>query len=456
MSGDFTKKTTITFVSSIIILAIGLATSITLARILGPEGKGIYTLAVLLPMLIVTFANLGISPATVYYVAQGHYSRREILGNNILFAFGIGAIGVLGGLVVVLFFQESIFPGVAQGYLLLALALIPVNLFFAYLQSILLGAQRLKEFNLITIIQTFLFLAFIVAALWFLKAGIMGALLAGVVAWLLTNVILLFWAWKVAGGISFKLNPAYLKKASLYGIQAHLANILGFLNYRIDLFLINGFLNPAAVGFYAIAVGLVEKLWLISQAASTVLFPKVAAENDEQRRREFTPLVARTVLWVTALGALVLFFLGHWIIEFLFSAAFLPAVQPLQILLPGVVALSVWRLLANDLAGRGKPILNTYITGIAVVVNVVLNILWIPRYGIAGAAWASVASYGIALVIVLIVYCRLSGNSWIEVLFPQRGDWPLYRRTGVALGQWVKVRGKGLCFVKSRMKGRRV
>lgn len=438
--GTFTKNTTITITASILSLALSLATSIILARILGPEGKGIYTLAALLPALIVTFANLGIGPATVYHVTQGHYPRREILGNNVLFALGIGVIGVLGGLIVALFFQENIFPGVAQGYLLLALALIPGNLFFAYLQNILLGAQRFKEFNLITITHAFLFLAFIVVALWALETGIMGALLAGVIALLLTNAVLLFWAWKVAGGISFKLNPAYLKKASVYGIQAHLGNSLSFLNYRVDMFLVNGFLNPAAVGFYALGVGLVEKLWLISQAASTVLFPRVAAETDEQKRKEFTPLIARTVLWVTALGALAIFFLSRWIVEFLYSAAFLPAVQPLQVLLPGIVALSVARVLANDIAGRGRVMLNNYAVSVTVATNVALNILWIPKYGIAGAAWASTVSYGLTLVATLFLYCRLSGNSWTKVLIPQRGDGVLYRRTGLALGQWAKAK----------------
>ena len=436
--GQFARGTAITFVARVLSLILGIATSIILARLLGPEGKGTYTLATLLPALIVTFANFGIGPATVYHVAQRRYPRREILGNNIVFALGIGMIGVLAGLVVAFFFQESIFPGVAQGYLLLALALIPVNLFFAYLQNILLGAQRFKEINLITILHTLLFLAFIVIALWILKAGIPGALLAAVLAWFLTNVVLLFWTWKVADGISFKLNPAYLRKAFVYGIQAHLGNILGFLNYRIDIFLVNGFLNPAAVGFYSIGVGLVEKLWLISQAASTVLFPRVAAETDEQRRKDFTPIVSRTVLWGTSLGALVIFFLSRWIVEFLYSTAFLPAVQPLQILLPGIVALSVSRVLANDIAGRGRPILNTYVSLGTLATNIILNLIWIPRYEIAGAAWASTVSYSVTLLARLFLYCRLSGNSWTKVLLPQRSDWALYRRTGLALGQWAK------------------
>jgi len=206
------------------------------------------------------------------------------------------------------------------------------------------------------------------------------------------------------------------------------------------MFLVNGYLNPAAVGFYAIAVGLVEKIWLIPHAMSIVLAPKVAAETDEQRRKKFTPLVARTVLWISALGALALFLFGRWIVEFLFSAEFLPAVQPLQILLPGIVAMSIWAVLANDIAGRGRPMLNTYIGGISLVVNVLLNILWIPMYGIEGAALASTVSYSVSLIVQLFVYCRVSGNSWTNVLLPQPGDWALYRRTGLTMVQWMKAR----------------
>jgi len=442
--GTFTRNTTVTFAARVLSLILGIATSITIARLLGPEGKGIYTLAALLPALIVTFANFGIGPATVYHIAQGRYSRQEILGNNIVFALVIGTFGVLGGLIVALFFHQSVFPGVAQGYLLLALVLIPANLLFAYLQNILLGAQRFREYNLIAIIQSLLFLAFIVIALWALKAGVVGALVAGALTWLLTDVVLFLWARKVEGGISFKLNLAYLRKASVYGIQAHLGNILSFLNYRIDMFLVNGFLNPAAVGFYSVGVGLVEKLWLVSQAASTVLFPRVAAETDEQRRKEFTPLVARTVLWVTALGALVLVLLARWIVVLLYSEAFLPSVQPLQALLAGIVALSAARVLANDIAGRGRPMLNTYTSALTLATNIALNIAWIPRHGITGAAWASTVSYSVLFLSALFFYCRLSGNSWTKILLPQRGDLALYWRTGRAVGQWIKAKVRAL------------
>ncbi|RLA95333.1 MAG: hypothetical protein DRG83_18740, partial [Deltaproteobacteria bacterium] len=394
------------------------------------------------PSLIVTFGNLGIGPATVYYVARGEFRREEILGNNILLSAGIGGIGVLAGLVVVLFFRETVFPGVAPGYLLLALLLVPVQVFSSYVRYVLLGAQRIKEFNYVRIVHSVLFLGFVALALLGLKAGVTGAILAGLFAWLAVDILVFRLARQIAGGIDPKPNRAYIKRATTYGIQVHLSNILGFLNYRVDMFLVNGFLGPAAVGLYAVGVGLAEKLWMISHAASTVLFPRVAAESEEQRRKEFTPLVTRTVLWITALGALVLALLSRWIVLMLYSEAFLPAVGALQALLVGIVALSAGRVLSNDIAGRGFPGLNIYTGLAAVATNIALNLLWIPRYGIVGAAWASTASYTVSFLMALFFYCRLSGNPWMKVLLPQRGDWAIYWRTGASLGQWlwVKVR----------------
>jgi len=428
----------VTFGTGVLNLLIGIGTSVILARVLGPEGKGIYALATLLPSLIVTFGNLGIGAATVYYVARGEFRRQEILGNNVLLSLGVGGLGVIAGLVVVLFFRETVFPGVPSGHLLLALVLVPAEVFFSYVRYVLLGAQRIKEFNYVQIAHSVLFLGFIALALLWLRAGVTGAILAGLFTWLVVDALVFRLGKTVAGGIDFKPNAIYMKRATTYGVQAHLANILGFLNYRVDMFLVNGFLGPAAVGLYSVGVGLVEKLWMVSHAASTVLFPRVAAESEEQRQKEFTPLVARTVLWATALGALVLALLSRWIVLLLYGEDFLPAVSALQALLIGIIALSAGRVLSNDIAGRGHPGLNIY-TGIgAVITNVVLNVLWIPRYGIVGAAWASTVSYTVSFLGAIFFYCRLSGNRWTKVVFPQRGDWALYWRTGVALGQWIK------------------
>jgi len=183
---------------------------------------------------------------------------------------------------------------------------------------------------------------------------------------------------------------------------------------------------------------LAEKLWFLSESASIVLFPTVSAEKDEYQRKTFTPLVSRNILLITALGAVALFLVSEWVIVLLYSEEYLLSVRLFRILLPGIVLLSASRILANDIAGRGRPLLNTYVGAIGVVLQVALNLVWIPRYGASGAAWATTVSYGITLAVRLCMYMRLSGNSWATVIVPQASDWLLYRQ--LARLAWSRVR----------------
>ncbi|MFX0198939.1 MAG: polysaccharide biosynthesis C-terminal domain-containing protein, partial [Candidatus Hodarchaeota archaeon] len=240
-------------------------------------------------------------------------------------------------------------------------------------------------------------------------------------------ILLFYFAKRIIGSFCLSLNKSYLKDAFRYGFKVYLGNIIGFLHYRIDLFLINIFLNPLAVGFYSIAVALAEKIWLISQSAGVVLFPRVSSETDEKRLKELTPLVCRNILLMTGIGAILLFFLGHLLIVFFYSKKFSDSVLPFQILLIGAVTMSGWRILANDLYGRGKPALNIYISVASVILNIILNIIWIPKFGIAGAAWATSISYTFAFAIITIAYCKVSGNSVYETVFIQRSDLKLYK-----------------------------
>jgi O-antigen/teichoic acid export membrane protein len=214
---------------------------------------------------------------------------------------------------------------------------------------------------------------------------------------------------------------------------------VGFLNYRIEVFLLGAFLPLSAVGFYAVAVGLAEKLWFVSESASIVLFPTVSAERDEQQRKQFTPLVSRTILLITAVGAIVLYLVSHWAIVLLYTTVYAAAIPLFRILLPGIVFLSAGRILANDIAGRGKPLLNTYVGLSGVIVQVALNLAWIPSFGATGAAWATTISYGITSAVRLWLYMKLSGNNLTTVVLPQASDWPLYRQ--LARLAWSRLRG---------------
>jgi O-antigen/teichoic acid export membrane protein len=203
------------------------------------------------------------------------------------------------------------------------------------------------------------------------------------------------------------------------------------------VFVVNAFLNPAAVGFYSLAVALAEILWSLSFAAGTVLFPRVSSAMEEEPRNRLTRHVARFVFVVTAAAAAVLLLASPYLVTGLYSRQFLPSVRPLQILLPGVVALGVARVLANDLAGRGKVAANNVVALATAAANVALNLWLIPGLGIEGAAWASTATYAASLLAQVVLYCRYSGDSWTRLFLPERGDLGLYWKATSSLARTI-------------------
>jgi len=422
--GKYSVDTTITFTTRVLQLFIGIGTSIIIARVLGPQGKGIYSLAILLPMLIINFGNLGIGQASIFFIGKKKYPLQDILSNNILFSIYFGVAGGVLGLVISYFLGSKLFPGVSIRYLLIVSIMIPFIFFINFINSILLGTQKIKEYNFINILQSALALILLLFFLLILNLMVIGAIVATILSYLFALIVLFHIMKKIVGIHIKKKNTAYLKDTLRYGSKVYIGNIIQFLHYKIDIFLINLFLNPISVGYYSISVSLAEKIWLISQSAGTVLFPKVSSETDPVQLKEFTPFIFRTVLVITFSAAIILFFVGRLLIVLFYSSKFSPSIKPFQILLIGTVTMGGWKILANDLYGRGKPEVNSLVS---VLTNVLLNIIWIPKFGISGAAWATSISYTLSLLAIIVVYSKISENKILSLVLFKKSDITSYK-----------------------------
>ena len=431
-NGSVGKRRTLARNSSSVLFATIVAaiavvgTAIITTRLLGPTGRGQLTVATLLATLIVTLGSVGLGSAATYFTARGERARTVVLGNSVLLGFALG-LAIIGAGFAVIVFSGATLKGVPASYLLIAMAVVPFALVLGNVQSVFLGLQRFREFNRITVAQAVLPLLLIGVALLALGGGVRAAIVATTISTVLLAVVVLVIASRTVG-VSWRPDRGYVKVATSYGIRVHAANVLNFLGYRLDVFVLNAYASPAAVGLYAAAVAVAERLWMLSQAVSVALFPRIAEEKDEDVRRSITPLLARNTFWLTAAAAALFWLLSGPLVTLLYGGKFASSAGALRALLPGIVAYSATRVLGNDIAARGRPILNSYIATVSVALNLGLNLMLVPRYGIKGAAWSSTASYSLLCVMTAAVYCKIAKVSARAVFVPAREDGAAYLR----------------------------
>lgn len=422
------KSGAITFFSQILIFVIGFGTSIILARVLGPKGKGIYALLVLIPKVMVNLGSLGIEDANVYFTGSKKYKVEDIASNSFFSTILLGSILLIFFYIVYSLdiFQDFIKSNqLNQTYLWCAILAVPFLLLSVYIKSILLGKEEIITYNKINILQIIFELILIVILLFIFRQGVFGA----IIAYLLTSIFIsLFAVSFIKKYVKIKISyKKYLFKDSInYGIKAYFSNLTSFLNYRLDMLLVAFFLGPIDVGYYSLAVGIAEKIWLLPGAVSTVLFPRIST-MENLKESNLTPKATRHTFFIVFIISLILAVLAKTLIKILFGESFLPSVNSLLILLPGIMALTFPKILCADLAGRGKPIYSLYASLLSLGVNIPLNIWLIPKWGISGAAFASSVAYITSAVVLITMYTKISGKSWVEILIIKRVDFLDYK-----------------------------
>lgn len=395
-----------------------------ISRLLGPEGVGAYAVALLLPTLLSQLLNLGLAPANVYFVASKQFDPTQVWTASRDLVLGMSVVGLAIGGTIILLAGAILFPGIDTGLLFLAMLIYPTSLMTGILTSLYQAMQNFRAYNVLVLIQPVVALLLMVL-LWATSIFTLSAvLIATAVAHAATLTVGLLMMRQYVTVLGRSVDAiGYLRPALVYGIKAHLGNLVAFLNYRMDIFLVNLLTGPAGAGLYSIAVRLVEQLWMISQAVSTVLLPRLSSMmEDDAGRRALTPIIARFVLWGTLLAAGMLAAVATPLIQALFGAEFRGAIPALVVLLPGVVAISCGRVLANDLAARGLVGVNLALAVGILVVNVTGNMLLIPAYGIMGAALATTIAYLSNLLVRLLLQRRLTGIIWWQVLIPMPED----------------------------------
>lgn len=420
---ELIKDSIITFFSRILIRLLGIIPGIIIARALGPEGKGEYALLLLVVYLCYAFFKGGVEDANVYYIANKRYSTEEIVSNSIPIALllGLSSVGIFSLLFP--YIQQLFLQGVNSLFIFIIIWEVPVLVVTRYLQNILLGLGRIVKYNLIEIFSTAVIIIMVPVLILVFKLGVMGAVISSLCSVLLAGVVAMTFVGKYCK-MEFKFNPKIIKDLLIYGIKGHLGEIIYVFYTHLDIIMVSYFLGIKFVGFYSIALN-VQMIWYIPFAIGIVLFQKVSSSSLEEANR-LSSIACRNTFFITTIMAFFCFIGSYYFIPILYGYRFVPSIKPLWMLLPGMVFLSGSKILNSYLFGRGKRMIYTYSCSVAFVINLVLNYLLIPKWGMIGAAFATSFSYFVYMSFMLFQYLKISKNSILETLLVRRADFINY------------------------------
>jgi O-antigen/teichoic acid export membrane protein len=416
--------------------AVAFGTQVFYARLLGPVGRGQISLCLMAIAAGALIGGLGGETPLVLWTAK---SKNEPAGwlSAVMFwgLFGSGAASCLWALIY-WGWHPAFLKGITDLMAVFILVSIPVSTLLGYFMAILTGMERFRLRSGLALLYQLAGLSALLVLVFFYgrksEMAVLGNLTGILITAIVTGVFIkhfLAHAWNVLP------RREELKEAVSLGVRGQLGNLATFLNYRLDVFIVNYLLDPAQVGIYALGVVVSEAVWQIPQAAALALFPRTARTLNEGAS-QFTCVVLRQVLLVSCVSGVALAVLSPLLVPLIFGAQFAPSVQVIWWILPGTVALSLGKVMSADLAARGKPEFSSIFALCALAVTLVLDVVLIPHLGIRGAALASSAAYLMDTALLALALKRELRVTWGFLFVPSRTEFVSYQQA------WLRCKAR--------------
>jgi O-antigen/teichoic acid export membrane protein len=383
--------------------------SVVVSRLLGAHAQGQMTLLLTVPWLVGLPLEFGVGAAGVAAVATGRIGLRELRA-ALTVVTGILLVGALvAQLPPVVRVAARALPslgGLGVRVILAASFATAAATMFRYVQ---VAAGRLGTFAVMSVLDRVLLLVGVLV-LW--KMGVLSessmvlACAAAYGASFLAGCV----ASRIPTTAAWRTSAATVRLLARSGWRIALANGLQMLNYRLDVVILSALSGAAATGIYSIAGSIASLLWYLPNGAATVLLSRLGRMDAGTAPNRTAKIAGATGALVLILAALVAG-IGRPAIAAIFGREFEGSYVPLLLLLPGVVALALPKVVNSYLITVGRTHVAMYASVVGVISTVALDLLLIPRWGASGAAVGSSVAYALFTVVVMAGFHRVDGLS---------------------------------------------
>lgn len=411
------RPTSISALVNLVVLGLGLATSIMLTRWLLPTGRGEVAAVLLWPMLLTYAANLGLIDAITFYTAAGKFEEETILGTSLLSV--VAQVAVFGsiGYMILPFVMPQQSPSVvwlSKVYLLY----MPVSLATLYLMSILQGRLLMIRYNAVRLVIPIGY--FIVTILLqtsdrLTVQSVIATNMALNVAALTVAVAL------IRPGISFskiKFDCSLAREMLTFGLKTHVGGLTSQLNVRLDQVVLAALLDPAQLGLYVAAVSASNPLQIVPSAVRMVATPAIAASRTVSDQAQHITKVMGTYWSSTLLVYPPLAISLPVLIPLVYGEEFRTAILAAQILLVGAVFQGGKLILGGVSQALNRPWVSSKAELVGLLGSGVGVVVLVPILGINGAAIAIALSSLLVLIFLIHGIGTLTGISTDNLVRP--------------------------------------
>ena len=379
-----------------------------LTRTLEPSEYGVVDILITLINFTALLLSLGLSGGILRdsYNAQSEEERVTIYSTGFWYDIFATTTGCILGMLLAQWLKPILF-GTNQTYylpLLLGFIIIPFTRINRNAINLLQFRQMAKENLQLVIPQIFLNAVLMLAFVVWLQLGVLGYILAGLI---LNAVFSVVGIWKVRRFLAFFFSLRIFKSLLKTGIP----NLIGLLSFYLitysDRYLLLYLTDAGKVGIYGAAFR-IERLSVLVIAGFTMAWMPYAFsikdnENSPQRFANLsTPIIFGILLALSPFGIFAREIMAILAPESYSEATFI---------IPIMIFATAIYVLADHFFVLGisfyKPFHRWWITSVALVVNVALNVILIPYFDIYAAAFATLAAYIVWAILHLTVSTRL-------------------------------------------------
>ncbi len=390
------------------------------AHLLGPTGRGQLAAIQLWPLAIMTIGSGGLVEAVSYY--SGRF--REQSG-----VFGITAMGMLTVLAIPL----VLIGIVAMPHLLAAepsrivteaqvyMFVVPILFFINIPLAMLRGRGEMRVWNVLRLTQPIGYVVILLVAA-FLPSNRVTFVAFAMFGWIAAHVLLslALLRWRLPGPHRF--DGEQVGPLMRYGALSISATTPSWLNGRMDQLVMGAFLSPQLLGLYAVAVAWSLAVTPVSNAFAQVILPRLTGAHDSADAAERLCATSRIASGINALMGVGFLLITPLAVNVVFGPSFAPAIPATMVLVVAAVCLGMNQFLEEAVRGLGRPGLATVAELCGFAVTAVGLAVLLPRFGILGAALASLLSYATVLVMLVVILRRRLGLRPRDLLLPRPAD----------------------------------